>query len=194
MHRLFSGCGKQGLLSSCHAQASHWSGSSRCRAWSAGHRGSVVVPGLNCPSACGNLPMPEIEPVSPALGGGFLTTGPPGKSRNFSLNEHWSRGHRTPKTQRGLPSFTWPLLRKTHETGYHLLSSRPDIIYSVPSLCLLVLFFSWPFTAIPREVSCPFSSFHSGQKQKSYHNSKLAFSYLIWNIDEPPSPQFWVEI
>ena len=26
-----------------------------------------------------NLPGPGIEPVSPALAGGFLTTGPPGK-------------------------------------------------------------------------------------------------------------------
>ena len=28
-----------------------------------------------------DLPRPEIEPVSPALAGRFLTTGPPGKSR-----------------------------------------------------------------------------------------------------------------
>ena len=39
-----------------------------------------VVPGLNCPTACGILvPQPGIEPTSPALQGGFLTTGPPGK-------------------------------------------------------------------------------------------------------------------
>ena len=36
------------------------------------------VLGLN---ACGLLaPQPGIEPVSPVLGGGVLTTGPPGKS------------------------------------------------------------------------------------------------------------------
>ena len=35
--------------------------------------------GLSCPMACGILvPQPGIEPVSPALEGGFLTTGPPG--------------------------------------------------------------------------------------------------------------------
>jgi len=28
-----------------------------------------------------DLPRPGIEPMSPALGGGLLTTGPPGKSR-----------------------------------------------------------------------------------------------------------------
>ena len=46
------------------------------------HWGSVVVAcGLSCPAACGILvPRPGIEPASPALEGGFLTTGPPGKS------------------------------------------------------------------------------------------------------------------
>ena len=52
--------------------------------WAPEHVGSVVAaPGLSCPVACGNLvPQPGIEPVSPALEGGFLTTGPPGKSRS----------------------------------------------------------------------------------------------------------------
>ena len=36
---------------------------------------------LSCPVACGILiPGPGIEPMSPALAGRFLTTGPPGKS------------------------------------------------------------------------------------------------------------------
>ena len=36
---------------------------------------------LSCPTACGILvSQPEIEPSSPALEGGFLTTGPPRKS------------------------------------------------------------------------------------------------------------------
>ena len=43
-------------------------------------RGSRVS-GLSCFEACGILvPQPGIEPVSPALPGRFLTTGPPGKS------------------------------------------------------------------------------------------------------------------
>ena len=38
----------------------------------------VVVHRLSCPMACGILvPQPGIESVSPALAGGFLTTGPP---------------------------------------------------------------------------------------------------------------------
>ena len=42
--------------------------------------------GLSCPSACGILiPQPGIEPVSPALEGGFLTTGPSGKSWPMGL-------------------------------------------------------------------------------------------------------------
>ena len=40
--------------------------------------------GLICPTACGILvPRPEIKPVSSALEGGFLTSGPPGKSQCF---------------------------------------------------------------------------------------------------------------
>ena len=41
----------------------------------------VVAHGLSCHVACGILvPRPGIEPASPALEGGFFTTGPPGKS------------------------------------------------------------------------------------------------------------------
>ena len=41
----------------------------------------VVVCGLSCSKACGILvPETGIEPASSALPGGFLTTGPPGKS------------------------------------------------------------------------------------------------------------------
>ena len=41
--------------------------------------------GLSCSKAFGIFPNPGIEPVSPALVGKFLTTGPPGKSTIFSL-------------------------------------------------------------------------------------------------------------
>ena len=42
----------------------------------------VVACGLSCPAACRILvPGPGLKPVSPALEGGFFTTGPPGKSR-----------------------------------------------------------------------------------------------------------------
>ena len=55
---------------------------SSCGAWALECAGSVVAArGLSCSAACGILLLrPGIEPVSPALEGRFLTTGPPGKS------------------------------------------------------------------------------------------------------------------
>ena len=54
----FSSCGEQGLLCSCCTQASHCGGFSRCGAWALVHELSFLA----------------------SLAGGFLTTGPPGKS------------------------------------------------------------------------------------------------------------------
>ena len=81
-------------------RASHYGGVSCCGARALGAQASVVVAhGLSSRgsqalerrlSSCGarayllrgmwDLPVPGIEPVSPALAGGFLTTVPPGKS------------------------------------------------------------------------------------------------------------------
>ena len=59
-----------------------------CGAWAPEHTGSLVVARrLGCPKVYGILvPRPEMEPVSPAFQGRFLTTGPPGKPLEFSLN------------------------------------------------------------------------------------------------------------
>ena len=76
----FFSCGEWGLLSSRDVQASHCGHFFCCRAWA-----------LECGlSSCGtwayslpsmwDLPGPGIKPVSPALAGIFLSTGPPGKS------------------------------------------------------------------------------------------------------------------
>ena len=54
--------------------------------WTVAHQAPVSIgfpmqeywSGLPCPSP-GNLPDPGIEPVFPALAGGFFTTEPPGK-------------------------------------------------------------------------------------------------------------------
>ena len=73
---------------------------SRCVVWDLSLRrtdsqscgaGSVLVAvWLSCPSACGILvPRPGIEPDSPALQGGFLTTEPPGKSQEVGFYLHW---------------------------------------------------------------------------------------------------------
>ena len=48
---------------------------------------------LSCSVTCGNLPRPGLEPVSPALVGGFLTTVSSGKSLLTILIESFrSRG------------------------------------------------------------------------------------------------------
>ena len=74
----FSSCSG---FSCCRAQALGCAGSgfAALRHWSVGS--VVVVHRLSCPEACGNLvPGPEIEALSPALAGRFLTTGPAEKS------------------------------------------------------------------------------------------------------------------
>ena len=77
-----SGCSRQGFLSSCGVWASQGSGFSGHGAQALGYVGSAaVVHRLIRPGACGILvPRPGIEPMSPALAGGFLTPGPPRKS------------------------------------------------------------------------------------------------------------------
>ena len=59
---------------------SHWTGFSCCGVWTLECAASVAaVCGFSCPMACTILvPRPGVEPTSSALGGGFLTTGPPG--------------------------------------------------------------------------------------------------------------------
>ena len=49
--------------------------------------GFIAVSGLSCPMACEILvPRPGIEPVSPVLQTGVLTTGPLGKSLLAAVN------------------------------------------------------------------------------------------------------------
>ena len=76
---LLSSCGNQGLLSSGSARASHCRG---CLLQSMGSRHKFSSHGTRAWLLRGlwNLPRAGIEPVSPALAGGFLTTGSPGKS------------------------------------------------------------------------------------------------------------------
>ena len=77
-------------LSGCGARAPDCMGSAvfGMRALSLRCMSSIAVAhGLSCPVACGILvPQLGIEPASPALeGGGFSTTGPPGKSQNYFI-------------------------------------------------------------------------------------------------------------
>ena len=65
-------CGAQALGAGVSVVVAHWLQTT----------GSVgVVPGLSCFKGVWNPPRPGIAPVSPALTGGFLTTGPTGKSQ-----------------------------------------------------------------------------------------------------------------
>ena len=75
-------CGMRDL-SLWHAGSSLWHTGSRARR-------------LGCPAACGILvPQPGIELASPALEGGFLTTGPPGSPNycnfvvQFEIREYY---------------------------------------------------------------------------------------------------------
>ena len=98
--QVFSSCGEQGLLFIAVHRLLIVVASLCCAAQDLGTRASVVVArglsscgswALECRlSSCGawasllrgmwDLPGPGLEPVSPALAGGFLTTVPPGKS------------------------------------------------------------------------------------------------------------------
>ena len=84
---------RAGATLRCRARASHCSGFSYCRAQALSVWASLAVAhGL---SSCGSraqllrsmqdLPGPGLEPVCPALAGGFLTTAPPGKPQYFFL-------------------------------------------------------------------------------------------------------------
>lgn len=72
-------------------------GFSRCSTWSqcfccAGS--GVVVHWLRCSVACGILPRPSIEPMSPTLACKFLTTRPPGKSsKSKTLSSRMAAEH-----------------------------------------------------------------------------------------------------
>ena len=81
--RAFSSCGQPGPPSDCGV-------SSYCKALALAHElrslqhtSSVVgAHGLSCSAACGSFRQ-EIQPVSPALAGRFLSTVPPGKPRTL---------------------------------------------------------------------------------------------------------------
>ena len=103
----------------CGVWASHCGGLSCCRAQALGAWASVIV--ARRLSSCGaraqlfhdmwDLPGPGLEPVLPALAGGFLTTAPPGK----------------PSANTFFPSITFQQLifmleRKKQDSQYYLRS------------------------------------------------------------------------
>ena len=70
----------------------------------------VMVCGFSCPAACGILvPWSEMEPGSPALQSGFLSTGPPGKTPDFSLLDR--KEHLKQRAQLGQKKRVWRMKR-----------------------------------------------------------------------------------
>ena len=68
-----------------------------CGTWAPEHAGSVVMTcRFSCSAACGiSVPLPGIEPTSPALQGVFLATGQPGKSQVQGSYLGWPMGSNT---------------------------------------------------------------------------------------------------
>ena len=58
-------------------------GFSSCSSWGLEHMLSSCGAWASLLHGMWNLPGPEIEPMSPALAGGFLRTEPPGKSKEI---------------------------------------------------------------------------------------------------------------
>ena len=69
----------RGLLSSCGVQTSHCRGFPRCRARALEHRLNSCGAQASLLRSMWDFPGPRIEPVFPALAGGFFTTEPSGK-------------------------------------------------------------------------------------------------------------------
>ena len=97
-------------------------GHSCCRAWALEHVGSgVAAHGLRCLPACEKLVLwPGIEPMSSALQGRCLTTGPQGKSLLILLEYlHYARSLRYKNWRQPLPSRSSESRRKAgiHNVG-----------------------------------------------------------------------------
>ena len=73
----------------------------------------VVARGLGCPMARGILvPGSEVEPVSPALTGGFLTPGPAGQPLDSLLRLYPGRNSLTPYV-----GGNWVVAQTPHSPG-----------------------------------------------------------------------------
>ena len=87
--RAFSSCGERGLLCGARASVVVARGLSSCSSRALEHRLSSC--GARAELLCGmwDLPGPGLEPVSPALAGGFSTTVPPGNPLVYnSIQSH----------------------------------------------------------------------------------------------------------
>ena len=132
----------------CHVQSfAVVHGPSSCDSLAPEHTGAVVVAhGLSCSTACGVLaPCPGIEPTSSALQGGFLPTGPPGKSRKclFKLIAHF-------KNWWGVLSFSCWLVR----IYYIFWIQVPYQIYNLQLVFPILWVVSLPSWGYPLKQKC----------------------------------------
>ena len=96
-----------------------------------------VARGLSCPAACGILlPWPGIEPTSPVLEGGFLTTGPSGKSLKglFLLFDH----------RNFFTSFFYFFTSWVHFCIYFPIFSTPSNLVTFIACTLFLFIYFWP--------------------------------------------------
>ena len=103
----FSSCGEQGSLSSCGVQPPR-----SCGMWA------------QLPHSLWNPPGPGIEPMLPALAGGFLHTGPPGKSIYSIFN-----------TSSILPEFSYIHIFVFYSIDLFFISSLPFAYFDSLLLC-----------------------------------------------------------
>ena len=100
---------------------------------------AVVAFNLSCPTACGPLvPWPGSEPTSPALEGGLLITGPPGKSlgpSHFTSSKRGGTRLRRPGSSLLLPwvLFLWGLCF-SQSASYHLASQKVLKLFRFPKI------------------------------------------------------------
>ena len=142
-HWTLSSCGEWGLPSSCREWASRCSGFSCCGALAL-ERSGFSSCGTQVQSAHGmwDPPGPGIKPVTPALAGRLLTTGPPGKSQVPAFLSV-ERGLTHPPGQPvvavtgGQSCSSWPSLPESHSLP---LFSPAE---SGETLCIKCKGFSW---------------------------------------------------
>ena len=90
-----------------------------------------------------DLPRPGLEPVSPALAGGFLTTSPPGKSPTNMIFNGWYllvfwKSKQYGKIWSKMCPFLGPLVH--HHPPWSILCSSPkDSVYTVGEGCIKCL-------------------------------------------------------
>ena len=164
---------RAGATLCCGAWASHCGGFSCCRARALDTWASVVV--ARGPSSCAawaqllrgmwDLPRPGLEPVSPALAGGCLTTAPPGKPCGGNLRLRIIIG-KEEDTKLASDSFSWSAGLQTCLTCLRLSvlcsdsvaagrGMTPLVCKPLPFILGSLLSWSWSLLSFPDGLHPP---------------------------------------